>query len=243
MKIKKEMWGIVAAAVLPLLPVCAQQTPPPAQPAASQPAAPALAFSPNVAEVVKLTQSGLGDDVVIGFVGNSKSAYKLSASDILALKDAGVSGPVIAAMLNHDTSLQNNTAPAISSQSKLYAPAPSAAPGQPAPNSSSIPSPATVPNAPTIGSAPGGSSNAVAPGQPMPSATVVEQSPPPPQVEVMPVSPGPAYYWVPGYWSWNGTWVWVGGRWAARPWHGAVWVGGHWSHHGRGYIWVGGGWH
>src|SRR5215472_2962379 len=246
MKIKKEMWlGIAAAVALPLLSVCAQQTPPPAPPTAPPPPASAPAFSPNVAEVVRLTQSGLGEDVVIGFVGNSKSVYKLSSNDIIALKDAGVSGPVIAAMLNHDTWLQNAPPPPPSSQQKLYAPAPSTAPGQPTPNSSSISQAPTVPNAPTITSAPGGSSNAAAQGQPgsTPPATVVEQSPPPPQVEVMPVAPGPNYYWVPGYWTWNGTWVWVGGRYAVRPWHGAVWVGGHWSHHGRSYVWVGGGWH
>jgi len=33
---------------------------------------------------------------------------------------------------------------------------------------------------------------------------VVPQAPPPPQVEVVPVAPGPNYYWVPGYWYWGG---------------------------------------
>ena len=75
-----------------------------------------------------------------------------------------------------------------------------------------------------------------------PPTVVVTQPPPAPQVEVIPVSPGPQFYWVPGYWSWNGGWVWVTGVWAPRPRPYAVWVQGHWAHRGHGYIWIGGGW-
>ena len=46
---------------------------------------------------------------------------------------------------------------------------------------------------------------------------IVTQQPPPAQVEVVTVSPGPAYQWAPGYWSWNGAWVWVGGGWIQAP--------------------------
>src|SRR5262245_31937626 len=49
---------------------------------------------------------------------------------------------------------------------------------------------------------------AVAP-TPAPNPIVVAQAPPPVQVETIPVSPGPAYVWAPGYWSFG-----VGGRWA-----------------------------
>src|ERR1035438_1171197 len=78
---------------------------------------------------------------------------------------------------------------------------------------------------------------------PTPQAAVVAPSaPPPPQVEYVPVAPGPYYVWAPGYWSWNGGWVWVGGRYMSRPRPGAVWVGGHWGRHGHGYVWIGGGW-
>lgn len=71
---------------------------------------------------------------------------------------------------------------------------------------------------------------------------IVTQQPPAPLVEVIPAAPSPFYAWVPGYWSWNGTWVWIGGSWAHRPHPGAVWVGGNWAHRGRGFVWFGGRW-
>ena len=73
-------------------------------------------------------------------------------------------------------------------------------------------------------------------------AVVAPAAPPPLQVEVAPVPPGPDYVWMPGYWSWNGAWVWVGGNYVVRPRPHAVWVGGHWTRHGRGYVWIGGHW-
>ncbi len=46
----------------------------------------------------------------------------------------------------------------------------------------------------------------------------VQVGPPAPIYETVPVSPGPAYYWVPGYWTWNGyRYVWTHGRYAYRP--------------------------
>ena len=83
------------------------------------------------------------------------------------------------------------------------------------------------------------------PAQPAPppqAAVVAPSAPPPPQVEYVPVAPGPYYAWAPGYWSWNGGWVWVGGRYMSRPRPGAVWAGGHWGRHGHGYVWIGDGW-
>ena len=71
---------------------------------------------------------------------------------------------------------------------------------------------------------------------------VVYQAPPPPSQEVVVAAPGPAYAWVPGYWSWQGRWVWIGGRYVVRPHPRAVLVPGHWARHGGGYIWVSGYW-
>lgn len=76
------------------------------------------------------------------------------------------------------------------------------------------------------------------------NGTVVATAPPTPQVEVVPIAPGPDYVWLPGYWSIGvrGGWIWVGGHYVIRPRPHAVWVTGHWARHGRSYIWVGGGW-
>jgi len=122
----------------------------------------------------------------------------------------------------------------------VYVPAP---PGPP--TYVYTPAPAAVAPAGTVAQAPGQATANLPPATASQStaAAVAPTAPPAPQVEVVPAVPGPDYIWVPGYWGWNGrVWVWVGGRWSVRPWHGAVWVGGHWGRHGRGYVWVGGRW-
>src|ERR1051326_1631686 len=77
---------------------------------------------------------------------------------------------------------------------------------------------------------------------PPPAEVVVQEAPPPPKTEVIVESPGPGYVWTPGYWSWQGRWVWIGGRYVVRPHPHAVWVGGHWVRRGRGHVWVEGHW-
>ena len=77
----------------------------------------------------------------------------------------------------------------------------------------------------------------------LPPTTIVPQAPPSAQIEVVPVAPGPDYCWVPGYWYWGGRgWLWIGGRWTVRPWHGAIWVGGGWARGRGGWHWHGGHW-
>jgi hypothetical protein len=82
------------------------------------------------------------------------------------------------------------------------------------------------------------------PAAPQPAVTVVApMAPPSAPAEVVTATPGPTYYWVPGYWGWTGNaWVWVSGRWVVRPAGTTVWVGGYWARHGRGYVWVSGHW-
>lgn len=73
---------------------------------------------------------------------------------------------------------------------------------------------------------------------------VYVRTPPPPLVtESITVSPGPTYIWVPGYHSWNGSsYVWIAGRWEARPSGRRAWVPGHWKHSRQGWYWVDGHW-
>jgi hypothetical protein len=273
--------GLVTAAILPLLSGSAQtpastdssNAPPPT--AVAEPAAPAPAtavatapakFSPKVAEVVKLAQSGVGDEVVVAFIKNSSSPYRLGAGDVLALKDAGVPSAVVSAMLARDTALRakRETAPSNPPSAAPPIPAPpgSAAPGAAGtpryvyqqklygPTSDAAEVPFAAPASPPENAQPALPAQPVAPAQPVPpqapaapAPVVVQQPPPPPQVEVAPVAPGPDYYWMPGYWGWRGgAWVWIGGYWGARPYPGAIWLGGHWGRHGRGSVWIGGRW-
>jgi WXXGXW repeat (2 copies) len=71
----------------------------------------------------------------------------------------------------------------------------------------------------------------------------IQIGPPAPVVETLPVSPGPAYYWIPGYWRWNGyRYAWAHGYYAYRPYAGAIWRPGHWYHAPGGWYWRGGHW-
>jgi hypothetical protein len=210
----KTHLAVLALTLVQLLPACAQTSPTPT-PASS----PAYKLSPGATEVEKLAKSGVGDDVVLSYIGQAQIYYSLSAADILALKSAGVSSQAVTAMLNHDSALRTQPQSA------------STAAGTPAAPPTAVVQPEAV--APTAMANPT-SANAT---------VVASPAPPPPQVEVIPVSPGPDYLWTPGCWSWNGgAWIWIGGYWhyPTRPGH--VWIGGYWAGHGRGHHWVGGHW-
>ena len=78
------------------------------------------------------------------------------------------------------------------------------------------------------------------PAQPAPA--VVYQAPPAPQGEVITVSPGPGYFWIPGIWIWEGNrHVWRGGHWEAhRP--GQAYVPHQWVRSGNAWHLHGGYW-
>jgi hypothetical protein len=209
MKIQKYL-TLLAVTMLPLLRGFSQIANPPAASAANAPST----LSPGAAEVGKLAQSGVSDDVVQAFIRQSQSYYNLSAADIASLKNAGVSSLAVTAMLNHDSALRTQ-------------------------QQSSSPTAATAASSQTTVT----QSDPPIANPTSANTTVVVQSAPTPQVEVIPATPGPDYLWTPGYWSWNGgTWIWIGGYWhyPSRPGH--LWIGGHWAGHGRGRAWVGGHW-
>src|SRR6266446_3663095 len=104
-----QSWSFALLAVaLALLGAQAQPLAPSVQnvPQAPQTTAP-TDLSPPVTEVIKLAESGVGDDVVLAYIQNSQSIFNLSADDILYLRDVGLSSPVTTAMLNHDIALRN----------------------------------------------------------------------------------------------------------------------------------------
>jgi hypothetical protein len=68
-------------------------------------------------------------------------------------------------------------------------------------------------------------------------------APPPPQQEAVPPPPSAAMVWQPGYWNWSRHgWVWVFGRYVARPYPRANWIPGHWTQRHGGWVWVPGRW-
>jgi len=79
------------------------------------PSVPALTppvLSPSAAQVVKLSSAGFSDEVILAYVKNGRLPFNLSTNEILRLKEAGVSSPVIVAMLTHDSLLRNQNPPA-----------------------------------------------------------------------------------------------------------------------------------
>src|SRR5258705_233510 len=103
--------GLVGLVTLPLL-LGHAQPPPPNTPAASQADSPAPpAVSPTVAEVIRLGESGVGEDVIMAYIQNSPGAFDLSADQILYVKDVGLSSQVITAMLNRDAALRSQPQP------------------------------------------------------------------------------------------------------------------------------------
>ena len=76
-------------------------------PASAEAAVPASAnatrpvqLSPGVTEVLKLIATHASDDTITAFIRSSGRTYRLSASEILYLRQQGVSDSVLAAMLN-----------------------------------------------------------------------------------------------------------------------------------------------
>ena len=76
-------------------------------PASAEAAAPASAsetrpvqLSSGVPEILKLGRAHVGDEVIIAFIRNSGRTYHLSVSEILYLREQGVSDQVLTAMLS-----------------------------------------------------------------------------------------------------------------------------------------------
>ncbi|MEO8425699.1 MAG: YXWGXW repeat-containing protein [Verrucomicrobiota bacterium] len=202
MKISKY-FTVLAATTLPLFAGFSQTAP---TAIASQTKA-ASTLSPGAAEVEKLARSGVSDEVVLSFIGQSQSYYNLSAADITGLKDAGVSAQAMTAMLNHDGA--------------LHIQQPSLTTAASTPGSSQLATTQSGPFATTT----------ISNTTPATATAVIAPATPAPQVEVIPVTPGPNYVWTPGWWSWNGrAWIWFGGYWGFPTRPGHVWINGNFYH-------------
>ncbi len=110
---------------------------------ASNPAPPAFTVPPDVKlsqparDVVKMTASGVSDEVVKAYVASSPMPFNLSADNIIHMQGVGVSASVTTEMLNHDKKILDQAPPA-------PAPVPTAQPATPYP----YPAPAAQPAEP-----------------------------------------------------------------------------------------------
>ena len=55
---------------------------------------------PSIAEIQSMAQAHVGDSVIVSQIQNSSTRYSLTADQIIALKNAGVSDAVLNAMIN-----------------------------------------------------------------------------------------------------------------------------------------------
>ena len=72
-------------------------------------------------DVVKLARDGFGDDVIVAMIEANDSAFDVSIGALTALKDAGISSPVMQAMLKAE-SKKRQAAPAPTAQSQTASP-------------------------------------------------------------------------------------------------------------------------
>ena len=59
----------------------------------------AQSLPPGVQDVLKLTQAGIAEDIILNQIKNNAATYRLTADQIILLKNQGVSQPVIKALL------------------------------------------------------------------------------------------------------------------------------------------------
>ncbi|HEV2394446.1 MAG TPA: DUF6600 domain-containing protein [Verrucomicrobiae bacterium] len=219
---KKNLLAIVATLLLPLCLGRAQV--PVTDASVAQPPGPAAVptdLSPTVNEVVRLSEAGTTEDVILAYIQNANSPFNLSADQILYLRDIGISSPVLAGMLNRDNALRNQTAQYSYNQT-LYPPsAPPPASPPPADNEAVAPQQvAPVPEAPAP----------VA----VPVSAPVYVSSPPPDVTYFYNDLAPYGTWVDldGVgWCWQPRAVRINAGW--RPYCDS----GHWDYTDAGWYW------
>jgi len=69
-----------------------------------------------LAEVIKLTQSGVDESVIMAYISNSGSTFNLDSDKIIYLSDIGAPNDLVTAMMQRDQFLQQQIAAAVSAQ-------------------------------------------------------------------------------------------------------------------------------
>lgn len=213
-------------------------------------------LSPAAQEVVELAKARVGDEVLLAYIDQSKARYHLTVTDILYLRDLGLSDEVIATMVRHDPTsvaaaagLANLEEPDATNEVPALAETTAEVPA------AQLTAPAAVDAA------------AAAPAAPEPSAEATS-APATAQAPTQPVtynyfynnlSPYGTWMEVPDYgWCWqptvavvnvgwqpychNGRWVWTDCGWYWNSYYSWGWAPFHYgrwhlsSHHG--WLWV-----
>ena len=126
-------------------------------PAQTPPANPS-GLSPDLQEVVKLSQQQMSDDVIINYIKNTGKSYTLTADDMIYLKQQGVSQAVISALLQTAApSGANPASPSVPAPPANANPPPGAGASSPVPpplddnsGSSASTAPAPAPVSPSV---------------------------------------------------------------------------------------------
>lgn len=211
-----NLMALLAATVLPLA-FASAQAPVTSTPGASAPAA-RTDLSAGASEVVRLSEAGTTDDVLLAYIQNANSPFSLNADQILYLRDIGVSQPAITAMLNRDNTLRNQPQTYTYNQTAYPATVPPPAPVEAAPAPAPAPTPAV--EAPLV--------------PPAPAPAPVYVSSPPPEVTYFYNDLSPYGTWVTleGVgWCWQPR-VLISNR-GWRPYCD----GGHWVYTDAGWFW------
>jgi hypothetical protein len=116
-------------------PAQAQSTSPPPDSATESSALPPNIYPTSpLAQVVRLTQAGVDESIIMTYVTNSGSTFNLDSDKIIYLKDIGLPNEVVTAMMQHDQQLQQQMT------ASAYQP-----PAQPAPAPATTDQPETAP--------------------------------------------------------------------------------------------------
>jgi hypothetical protein len=92
-------------------PAQAQPTPPPPDSATESSALPPNVYPTSpLAQVIRLTQAGVDESVIMTFVTNSGSTFNLDSDKIIYLKDIGLPNEVVTVMMQRDQQLQQQLA-------------------------------------------------------------------------------------------------------------------------------------
>ena len=187
---QKALATLVVAGLVASASTVLAQTTPVTSPAPVS-TAPPLAY--GVPQVLQLVQAKVGDDTIIAYINNAHISYNLDASQIIYLRQLGISDPVLMAMLNQPKA-GVAPAPAPVAYSTPPAPAPVAAPTAPAPTVTYV--------------------------QSQPSVTYVQSAPPTVYYTQPYYYPSYGYgYYPPVSLSLGFGWGW-GGGWRGGGWHG-----------------------